>query len=388
MIVTTLHPKDEGFVSQYILLAKVVAVPFLLSRLWLGLWVYAGHLSRPYRQAVSNGFAGVDNWWLNPWTTYDSQHFLSIAQTGYTPETTPFFPLYPLLLRCFGQNELALAAGGILLSNAAFFVGLIALYGLTKLDFNHQTAHLAVWLLAFFPTSMVFSAVYSDAVYFALLTSAFWAARCNLWSVAGIAAFLAALTRNAGLIISLALFLEWWRQSRNQPTPFSALKGALLPLVALVGVQWYLANQFGGLPGVETHYLYGRAWMPPWQPILHEILNIASGNGLDAVTIVNFLMTLAAFTLLWRKRRELSASYAALLIGILLMQLTLGRVTPPFTNTSARLLSTTFPFLQLLALAVLPLTTNKFRLVLASVFYLLVATLFAFLFGQKVFVCG
>jgi hypothetical protein len=388
-MVTTPHPSDENTALQWITIAKIVALPFLLSRLWLGIWVYAGHASRPYRQPVPNGFAGVDCWWLNPWTTYDSQHFLSIAHLGYTPETTPFFPLYPLLLRCFGQNELSMAAAGILLSNVAFFGGLFALYALTRLDYNHRTAKVAVWLLAFFPTSIIFSAVYSDALYFALVTSAFWAARTQVWSIAGPCAFLAALTRNAGAVIGLALVLEWWNQHRkNQFSSFTALGNALLPLLGLIVVQWYLAQQFGGLPGVEQHYQYGRTWMPPWQPIFQEALNIASGNGVDAVTIVNFAMTLAAPALLWWQRRNVPASYAALLLGILFMQLTLGRIAPPYTNTSARLLSTTFPFMQLFALAVLPFMQNRLRLVLAGSIYLMIASLFAFLFGQKVFVSG
>ena len=373
---------------------SIALPPFLLSRFWLALWVYIGHANWPYRKVIEGGYRGVDNWWLNPWTTYDSQHFLSIAQAGYTPRTTPFFPLYPLLLRFFGRNEISMAAGGVLLSNAAFFVGLILLYRLTRLDYDKKTSALAVWCLAFFPTSVIFSAVYTDAVYFACLVAAFWLARNGAWKICGLCAFLAALTRNAGAIIGVALFLEWWRQrkqgaiAKDFASNFFALGSALCPFLALIGVQFYLAHLFGGLPGVSGHQSYGRAWMGPWMPLWHETTNVFSGRGLDIVTLVNFAATLAGFALLWWQRKTISGSYAALLLGILLMQLTLGRTTAPFTNTSARLLSTTFPFLQLCALAALPLVQNRFRLILVGCFYFLIAALFAFLFGQKAFVCG
>src|SRR5438045_750398 len=183
--------------------------PFLFSRLWVAFFVYLGHLNHPYRQFEQGAWVGVDNWWLNPWTIYDSKHFLDIAQHGYKPETAPFFPLYPLLLRAFASHEIIAAAWGILISNAAFLVGLCFLFDLTQRESDRRSAHLVVWILAFFPVSAIFSAVYTDAFYFACLMAGFWAARRENWLFAGVATMLAALTRNAGAVITAALLCEW-----------------------------------------------------------------------------------------------------------------------------------------------------------------------------------
>lgn len=368
---------------------RAVWRPFWLSRLWVALFVYLGHLNHPYRQFEQGAWIGVDNWWLNPWTLFDSKHFLAIATHGYTPETAPFFPLYPLLLRPFAFHENAAAAWGILLSTAAFLVGLWFLYDLTRRDFDECTAHFAVWILAFFPTSAVFSAVYTDALYFACLMASFWSARRGKWLAAGLAAFLAALTRNAGAVVAAALLCEWWEQNRRGEVKsrLSSLPCVFLPLAALVGVQLYLRQRFGGLPGVSVHQNFGRAWQAPWLTLWHEAQNIG-GGALDLVTIVNFAATLAALFFVARFWKEQPKGYSMLLAGMILMQLSLGRVTAPFTNTSVRLLSTTFPFVQCLGNIAQPLTRNRFRLCLIAAAYLLICALFSFLFGQRQFVSG
>jgi Gpi18-like mannosyltransferase len=108
----------------------------------------------------------VENYWLNPWTYFDSRFFLGIAGHGYTPETTAFFPLYPLLLRLFAPSETAMALCGVLVSNLALAVALPLFYALTVRDFSRDTANRATWLLAFFPTTVFFSALYTEAVFF------------------------------------------------------------------------------------------------------------------------------------------------------------------------------------------------------------------------------
>ncbi len=368
---------------------RAVWRPFLLSRLWVAFFVYLGHLNHPYRQFEKGAWVGVDNWWLNPWTIFDSKHFLAIAKHGYTPETAPFFPLYPVLLRPFSFDENAAAAWGILLSNAAFLVGLWLLFDLTQRDYDRRTAQFAVWILAFFPVSAVFSAVYTDALYFACLMAGFWSARREKWLPTAVFTVLAALTRNAGAVITAALLCEWWRQrqhSESKPPALSILI-VFLPLLALIGVQFYLSRLFGGAPGVSAHANFGRAWQAPWMPLWNELQNI-SGGALDIVTLVNFAATLAALFFALRYWKQQPKSYSMLLAGIILMQLSFGRVTPPFTNTSARLLSTTFPFFQRLGHFAQPLMQNRARLMIAAAGYLLICALFSFLFGQRQFVSG
>ena len=406
---------------------RLVAPAFLLSRAWTALWVYLGQNTRPSIAApIEGGYAGVANWWLNAWTTYDTEHFFRIARVGYEARTAPFFPLYPWLLRVFAPNELAMALWGIAVSNVAFLVGLWFLHRLTTLDFNAGVATRAVWLLCFSPISAVLSAVYTDASFFCFLVVALWAARNKRFAVAGTSAALAALTRNSGPIIFVALLLEWF-QARHMSTHAMAdeakndvgdnvpgdnvqsvvaardvnsvevnpvevkrrdLLWVALPLVAFAAVQVGISRQLGGaLTGITSHEKYGRALMWPWIPIWRDALNILAGRGDLVVTLLNLGATLGALVfgaVLWKRR----PGYAVLLLGIVGMQLTLGRTFAPFTNSSLRFMTTTFPFVQMLAAWSEPLTRNRLRLIVFATIYLLICALVSYDFGIKQFVTG
>src|SRR4051794_20471605 len=190
--------RERAASTGWIAAARVALWPFLLSRVWVALFAYFGHARRPYLAPVPGGWEGVANWWLNPWTTYDSQWFIRIATAGYESLTASFFPLYSLLLNPAGPDPVRMAAWGFLISNLAFAAGLVVLYRLTALDYDERTGRAALWLLAFFPTAAIFSAVYSESIFLLFLVAAFYALRRDAWGWTGVWAFLAALTRNSG----------------------------------------------------------------------------------------------------------------------------------------------------------------------------------------------
>src|SRR5688572_28498678 len=103
---------------------RFIATVFVTSRLWVAFFVYWGQSQRPFLAPIPGGWAGVPNWWLNAWTTFDSLNFLNVALQGYTPRVSNFFPFYPLLLKLAGNDIIVVAAWGIFLSNMAFLVGL------------------------------------------------------------------------------------------------------------------------------------------------------------------------------------------------------------------------------------------------------------------------
>src|SRR5439155_20605889 len=111
--------------------ARAALWPFLLSRVWVALFVYLGHARRPFLAPVPGGWEGVASWWLNPWTTYDSQWFLRMAVVGYEAVTAAVFPFYSLVLHAAGPDEIRMAAWGVLVGNVAFALALAGLYQLT-----------------------------------------------------------------------------------------------------------------------------------------------------------------------------------------------------------------------------------------------------------------
>ena len=363
-----------------------VLLPFALSRVWVAIWVYVGHWNHPYLSPISGGYEGVANWWLNPWTPFDSAHYLAIAGEGYNFLRLTWFPLYPALLRLAGTDILMMAAWGFLLSNIAFAIALGVFYRLTVIDVNEKVATVAVWALAFFPTSAFFSAVYTESVFLLLISGAFWCVRGERWAWAGFFGFCAACTRNSGPIIFLALLAAFYKDFRLPETRRAPLKvlWCALPLLGFALVQGVHARNFGGaLAGVKSTGMNYRSWDWPIVPIRRDVVDIASGV-LDLTTLLNLAFTLLAFVALFGRRR-MPVSHALLIIGVIAMHLTYARFIPPYTISSVRYLSTTFPFVQRMAEWMDVLLGNRFRLVLVSIIYISICAIQSYLFGEKAY---
>jgi len=373
---------------------RAIVLVWLSSRLWTALFVYIGHASRPFLKPVAGGWEGVHNWWLNPWTTYDSLHFIRIAQNGYEQATTPFFPLYPWLLRLAGSDEVSITLWGVMLSNAAFLGALILLYELTRIDYDERAARRSVLLLALFPSAAYFGAVYTESLFLILIVGCFLLLRKEKWIGAGLAAAFTALTRNSGLVLSLALLGESFRSKRNKEgSPKSIIFNpriaiAILPLLAFVCVQAYFALRFGGLTaGMRSQVAYFRSaelnW--PWLPVWLDAVDVFRGRALNVNTIMNLVVTITVFLLIalnWKRQR---ASYTVLMLGIMLMHLCLMRTRPPYTIGSLRYMSTTFPFIQLLALHSFRFTNRRIPAIIAAIGYALLCAQVSYMFGAKMF---
>ncbi len=155
---------------------------------------------------------------LGVWSHWDGEWFLYVAQVGYRPgeETSPFFPLYPVLVRVVSVPLLGnYLLAGVLVSAAAAAAVFGLLYGLVAHDFGSALARQTVLYLAVFPTSFFLAALYSESLFLALTLGAFLAARrYRNWWLAGLLVALATLTRNIGLLLLLPLGWELWLELR------------------------------------------------------------------------------------------------------------------------------------------------------------------------------
>src|SRR5215211_6285107 len=90
-------------------------------------------------------------------------------------------------------------------------------------DYGEAVATRTVWLVALWPLSLFFSAVYTEALFLLLTVGAVALGRSGRWTWAALAAAAAALTRNTGALILLPLGVMllqqrgwhprgWWRQ--------------------------------------------------------------------------------------------------------------------------------------------------------------------------------
>src|SRR6185436_10421293 len=188
-----------------------------------------------FEQGWHNAFAA--------WERFDALWFLRIAEGGYQLRDgrAAFFPLYPLTIRglsfVLGGHPFAAAT---IVSNAAFWGGLVVTYLLTTSELSERTARTTVLLMCVFPTAHFFLMPYSESLFLLLSVTAFWGARRRRWWVAGAAGALAALTRSIGVVIAPALVIEALHQRVERRGP--AWPGLLAAAATGCGLLVYLGS--------------------------------------------------------------------------------------------------------------------------------------------------
>jgi hypothetical protein len=171
-----------------------------------------------------------------PAVRWDSSYYVFTAQHGYEAiGQTAFFPFYPMVVRAVATITYSEVVAGILVSLVAFAAGLVFLHKLADLDFGRDVARRTVWLLALFPASIFFSAVYTEGLFLGLSVGSVYAARKGSWFWAGVLGGMAALTRNTGVLIGVAVLLLYLYGPRadkaegptpdaRRPTPLARLR--------------------------------------------------------------------------------------------------------------------------------------------------------------------
>lgn len=180
---------------------------------------------------------------------YDGEHYLQIAQFGYGPLRYFFFPLYPVLVRFVSHYltfvHFPLPWAGIVVTAASFFCGFFVLYKLLNLDFNKRISMQTILLILFFPVSFYFTAVYTEALFFALCVSSFYCARQKNWLGAGILGIFASMTRLIGIILVVSIFVEWFTSYRQRTVSIKSLIPVLCIPLGLIFYMLYLQKFMG-----------------------------------------------------------------------------------------------------------------------------------------------
>jgi hypothetical protein len=184
---------------------------------------------------------------LNYWAHWDGAWYSEIATEGYgarAPESTAFFPLYPLLVKLGNSLIGGPAVWGVLISLLCAAFALFFVYRIAENLYGVSVARASTLALAFFPTAFFLNAVYTEALFLAFTAGAVWAARVrgNLL-IAGVFGALAAATRNLGVLLLIPLFFEWAR--RRRALGLRGLAGIPLVPAGLVAYAVYLRQRFG-----------------------------------------------------------------------------------------------------------------------------------------------
>ncbi len=225
-------------------------VPWLLSRIVVDVAMIASisHVWSNFELRY-RGFVIFDFGWYH-----------RIAVEGYGPAPTggdeqtpwPFFPLYPGVLklgRAAGFNDQIV---GVLVNHVVLLLALAGLHRITARLAGADAARWAVWALACFPASFVFSMGYPSAIFLCASVWAFTFVDERRFAAAGWCAAVAALIRPNGFLVAATIGLglvaqPWWpswsrsdgdttaSRSTVQPTSRSTVRSTIRPLVLTVG---------------------------------------------------------------------------------------------------------------------------------------------------------
>ncbi|EKE18603.1 MAG: hypothetical protein ACD_9C00288G0012 [uncultured bacterium] len=180
---------------------------------------------------------------------WDSYWYLDIVQNGYylkadnTLANVVFFPLYPTLIKIFGRilpssaDELGnfVLAGWIL--SMAFLVGAcVYFYKFVKENHPDIDPELPILLMLIFPTAFFFNVIYTESIFLFLTIATFYYAFRKNFYLAGLFAFLGALTHSNGAFLALPILwkiveINGWK---NMLTP-KAWKNFVPVLFAPIG---------------------------------------------------------------------------------------------------------------------------------------------------------
>jgi len=194
----------------------VAAVHFIIVQVAASLAYRYGTSTSPSgpQRYVPNQLDGLADLLVGPMRRWDGLWYTMIAEQGYgewSPKAA-FWPLFPWTMRGLSRiTGLQPEVAGYIIANVCFVLALMFLYRLVALDFDERIARRTLWAIALFPTSLFFSAVYTEAPFLMLSVGALLAARLRYWWIAGILGALAALTRSYGVFLGLpfaVLFLQ------------------------------------------------------------------------------------------------------------------------------------------------------------------------------------
>src|SRR6266446_5343612 len=225
----------------------------LTSRLVVALAVVFS--SKFVQRAAGDIFTDVTPRWYRYLLRWDAGWYLKIAREGYsyngndlTQQPIVFYPLYPALSKLVASAfGISAAAALLTVSNLSILLTALLFYKLVKDEYGHEVGLLATAALCLFPTSLFFSAGYTESLSLLLIATFFLLLKKGHFLPASIAAGCVMATRSTGIILCAPLLLELWRNRGREAR--RAIPLALTCVVLATSGLWlymiYLWAAFG-----------------------------------------------------------------------------------------------------------------------------------------------
>ncbi|GCE18346.1 membrane protein [Dictyobacter kobayashii] len=311
--------------------------------------------------------------YLFAWWRWDNVFYVMIAAHGYSRVSlTVFFPIWPLVIWVPGRllafivpGEIPYYLAGILLSNLFFLGSLQLLYVLTKQMFDAAIAKTAIWLLAFFPYTIFFSAGYTESLFLFFCLAACYLLQRGLkrdWWLASLCGGIAAATRETGAVIAIvfvvAFMQRYWpfsQRFRTNPWRFLNALCSLILLPLGVLLYMYYLYQTRGNPLLFLHaaIAWDRSPAIPFSALFLAFKDLLFfAVPLDSLynNLLDLAFTLLPLYLLIKYWRCLPLAYSLFSLALLLYSLSTVVSTPNPLMSIPRYLMVIFPCIMLFAL--------------------------------------
>lgn len=277
-------------------------IMIMVSRIYL---LIVGYLSRyfpvsssyPDKSIYSQGFALVPEWFLDMWYRWDSGWYLSIIKNGYQDnqaggDVHAFFPLFPGIVKALVQlfpanwhSDATILILGLLVSNICLVVSMWLLAKLIRLIYSsEQCAYYTILILAFFPTSFIFSSFYGESLFLLLSVATYYFVVKQRWYLVTILSILLTLTRPTGVLIIVPLFVELITKSKSKLGPVIAMFGSLASFAYI------------GQDAVAAQNAWGKAISWPWTTLLEPMHFTGYITSIDKWVSLTFVL-LGIYTL-------------------------------------------------------------------------------------------
>lgn len=257
------------------------------------------------------------SWTWDGFSKWDGAWYVSIAELGYraapaASEQTPwpFFPLFPMILRVFSEAGFNIRLAGVIFSNIMFWVALAGVHRIATKHINPTATRYAVWAVALFPSSFVFSMLYPSSLFLAASVWAFVWIEERRDLAAGCAVLTAAMVRPNGAVVALAAVVALWRAPRR-----------VLVVVgpAVLGVGAWMAYCWDRTGDPLIFLTAKRGWAEV------SIVDALTG-GMKWAALPHVVVAVAAIGVVIWKRRRIPGSWMALTVLQLAPSLVLGMV--------------------------------------------------------------
>lgn len=269
------------------------------------------------------------------WLIWDTGHYLDIASHGYdTFERHAFFPLYPLLLRATDELPGGQRVAGPIVTMLIALAALMAVQRLAEHEFDRRIAVRTVFYVVAFPTALFLFAPYNEGLFVLFAAVALYAARRDLWIIAGLAAALAGTVRTFGVLLLIPLAYEYIRLHRRPR--WDALYLGLVPLGLAAYAAYCRVTTGDWLAFAHAQDHWHRAYTWPLLPQLHavQLLDdnplLSSRSLLYAQQLLLFALAVATLILMivgpWRFRAD--QRYLTVYSAVLLLPLFVTEVGP------------------------------------------------------------